>query len=1035
LGTPVERQNHSYAFFILAALIALSTLWSVYDEFYTRRPWKRYQERSREIEIGHAQADLDWAKKQVEARRDELLQLKKDLAQAEQKIAGTEIADWRSGQFRLGLEVKDAQQNIAFAKSDLDAAYYKFRQAREHGDGSGASKVQAELAQLAGRIAKLQAVLDDKQGAYADVSAKIDSTLARRAELEKKIAEIEGPVTEAERKLATARDRTIGLEQYWLPKLNRVDRCQNCHTAVARCGFSQPWEVLAAKAKGGPGLEDDAAVAKKYCINPGALASYATVSAAFCEGEPSEPVDSASLACRDAATLARFEEIGRLYCGSRGALKKWRVKEGRPCAEEAALAALETAAKANVYDVPFVFQTHPARNELLAAHPPDKYGCTVCHGGEGVQTKGVERAEFDHARDDHFWAEWQDPLLAKVHVWGKKMDLTTASCNQCHQPDQKLQHADWLNKGKKLVADIGCYGCHPIDGYNELRKPGPRLTDVQAKVTSPGWLLSWIQYPRSFRPRTKMPNFWPEAVEDVPAKGDGLPGVGGPLLGTKAHQLREEESTAIAAYLWKTSSKPLGAVQLEGTAEEGAKLFETVGCRGCHSVDPGDAQRPNESTKDRDFAPNLSNIGAKTSASWIYTWIKNPKGYWPQTKMPNLRLTDREAGSIAQWLARKTGGLKYEAPPAFQPNYPKDKFATLAAEGKALIAKKGCFGCHDIRGFEDAQKIGADLSEFGAKAVDLLDFGDAIVNPLKQTWYNWIDTKLRHPRIYRYERVDTRMPQFDLSNDEVRALITFLRAQKPGKPDPTYLADQSDRKKAVIEGEKLVAFYGCRNCHVIDGEGGRIRDLYEGDLVTQAPPIITGEGAKTQPGWLFHFLKAPATGQIRPWLKLRMPSFGFSDADGTALVHYFSAKDDKPYPYVTVDLPAPPPALISEAKTMFGALQCLNCHTSGAPPPGVSVADLAPDLSMAKERLRPEWIPLWLADPQKLMDGTRMPTFWPDGQTPLPQYFHGDSKEQWNALRDYIFFGLGHEPAASTLLPRKQKKRVEAPARSKTAMN
>src|SRR5207244_962217 len=162
---------------------------------------------------------------------------------------------------------------------------------------------------------------------------------------------------------------------------------------------------------------------------------------------------------------------------------------------------------------------------------------------------------------------------------------------------------------------------------------------------------------------------------------------------------------------------------------------------------------------------------------------KDPKAYWPQTKMPNLRLSDREAGSIAKWLAQKTGGVEYAVPAAFRPEFPKERLATLAAEGKALIAKKGCFGCHDIRGSE--------------------------------------------------------------------------AAQKPRMSDPSYLAGQSDRKKADIDGERLVAFYGCRNCHILDGEGGRIRDRYPDDLVGMAPPILTGEGAKTQPGWLFGFLKAP----------------------------------------------------------------------------------------------------------------------------------------------------------------------------------
>ena len=38
--------------------------------------------------------------------------------------------------------------------------------------------------------------------------------------------------------------------------------------------------------------------------------------------------------------------------------------------------------------------------------------------------------------------------------------------------------------------------------------------------------------------------------------------------------------------------------------------------------------------------PNLIGLGSKTDAKWIYNWIKNPEGYWKDTKMPNLRLID-----------------------------------------------------------------------------------------------------------------------------------------------------------------------------------------------------------------------------------------------------------------------------------------------------------------------------------------------------------------------------------------------------------
>src|SRR5260370_37268045 len=46
MGKPVERQNHSVSFFILATLIAICTAWSFYEEFLARRPWKDFQERT-----------------------------------------------------------------------------------------------------------------------------------------------------------------------------------------------------------------------------------------------------------------------------------------------------------------------------------------------------------------------------------------------------------------------------------------------------------------------------------------------------------------------------------------------------------------------------------------------------------------------------------------------------------------------------------------------------------------------------------------------------------------------------------------------------------------------------------------------------------------------------------------------------------------------------------------------------------------------------------------------------------------------------
>jgi hypothetical protein len=93
----------------------------------------------------------------------------------------------------------------------------------------------------------------------------------------------------------------------------------------------------------------------------------------------------------------------------------------------------------------------------------------------------------------------------------------------------------------------------------------------------------------------------------------------------------------------------------------------------------------------------------------------------------------------------------------------------------------------------------------------------------------------------------------------------------------------------------------------------------------------------------------------------------------------------------------------------------MKCHPSGreAQEPGeAATTDLAPNLTKARDRLKPEWIVEWLADPNKLQDGTRMPSFFPDGQSPLPDVLQGDAKKQMAAIRDYLV-SIG-QPAPSS---------------------
>jgi mono/diheme cytochrome c family protein len=581
--------------------------------------------------------------------------------------------------------------------------------------------------------------------------------------------------------------------------------------------------------------------------------------------------------------------------------------------------------------------------------------------------------------------------------------------------------APHLAQGRKIIEEAACYGCHPIEGYEGRPKAGPDLRHATSKLNA-GWMVDWILNPKAFRPTTRMPNFFPERqhldeypptakpkytdgfarmaaiIEQDPAKRQSA------LEALDSEHFQPEQQAALLASFILANSSPTEMAQgiPAGDAARGEKLVDTLGCYGCHNLtSPGESEKVDRKNRASHFdhGPDLGNIGSKTSREWIYTWIKNPKAYAPDTRMPNLRLTDQETADIATFLSSnkfvkgadgKLASKDYPANAAVQPDN-KD----YQIVGRKLVNYYGCYGCHYVKGFETTPGIGAELTEFGTKEVSRLDFGDYITKHTEQTWDAWLKNKLEHPRVYRYERVDTRMPQFDLCGDpreekreeckgrenEVELLMVVLKGMRGKTRDNDFRGHKLTEAEAVRErGRELVRFYNCYGCHTVDGHTGDIRSMkqYGGDEGPRfAPPVIVGEGAKTQPEWLFEFLKAPI--KLRPNLSVRMPTFGLPDDQATTLVGMFNALDGSEYPYrdyrgYTLEGPRK-----QQAQTAFAQAQCTQCHTLGDNPPPDIAAKGAPNLLLAKHRLRPEWLARWIRDPQVLYPGVNMPSFFNSG--------------------------------------------------------
>jgi len=427
-----------------------------------------------------------------------------------------------------------------------------------------------------------------------------------------------------------------------------------------------------------------------------------------------------------------------------------------------------------------------------------------------------------------------------------------------------------------------------------------------------------------------------------------------------------------------------------------------------------------------DHGPNLAGMGSKTTPAWIYTWLKDPEHYNPETRMPSLRVSDEEASNITAYLmSLKNETFEAQPLPEVKPKVVDEmafgflrakmrkeeadaELAKMDADGKLLfigekmIAHQGCFGCHSVPGFEDAKPIGTELTKEGAKEVGKLDFGFI---PLDHTRQAWFAQKLKEPRIFDQGKIreyleKLKMPQFDFSDAQVESLVTFLLSQVE-EPIPMEMQRRlSEKDEEVEKGRLMIAKLNCQGCHILEGKGGKVRELLAD--AGQAPPLLDGEGAKVQEGWLYEFLEAPKT--IRPWIRFRMPTFGFEHEQLTTLVKYFSNTAHEDIFFGSVKHHgAPPPSsdTLAAGMNLFVKFQCAKCHEVK---PGATLGSsfLAPDLTLAKHRLKPDWIVTWLADPQAVAPGTMMPGFFPDGQSPAPDILEGDAKKQMSALRDYL---------------------------------
>ena len=674
---------------------------------------------------------------------------------------------------------------------------------------------------------------------------------------------------------------------------------------------------------------------------------------------------------------------------------------------------------------PQPYTTHPNLSKYLGSaspHPMDQVGCTVCHEGQGqsVTFRGVHHTPATDAQkqeweEKHHWHEpheWDYPMLPK--------GMTEASCAKCHKQEVYVPGAENLNVAYATYERAGCYACHKSKGFEGLRKPGPTLTKINAKLT-PEWVKTWIRNPKAVKPTTWMPRVWYNSNSSSPE--DAI--------------RNEAEINAAVAYLFANTEAYESEVKNPpmGNAASGEAIVKNIGCLGCHVLTEKDR---GEVGPHRTFGQPLQNIGNKTTYEWLFNWVRNPKHYNAETYMPDMRLTDPQVADVATFLSglKEAGGDAAKANPdqaavdevlldymkAVMPF--EDAKAAIAKMdpatkqerlGQRVINRYGCYSCHLIKGFETTQPIGTDLSEEGSKLVSRLDFAliEDIPHSSKIGWFN---QKLRDPRIFDKGKVvnqldKLRMPNYEFSDVEVQRLLTaimsFQREIQPQQSMPAKTA----RRDYIVQGRALVSRRNCVGCHQIEGNGGDFAKLVPEP--TLAPPVLTGEGAKVNHDWLYAFLRGPIT--IRPWLNVRMPTFGLDDRNLNNVISYFGAVSNEMESFRAPHVVQTSVQANAAGKELFDLLKCQQCHVLGAIPKDQPTSNLAPDLRMAPERLQADWILDWLKNPAAILSGTRMPAFWPDHPKSFYPQFGGGAEAQIRAIRDYLMtFKGGPSPMGNT---------------------
>jgi cytochrome c551/c552 len=915
---PITSRSTSAILLVCALLLTGVLVWSLYDEVYGTRPWKGYQQSfAKRYDRYLARLQKRGFKSEEEVKKsEEYLRL-----DAEAKAAREGA---RPKQEEIDKKVKFIDAQLA-AISDqfqdrrgrITVANYKVENSGDKDKDKMRRDVEEMKAQKSvvylpadadtDRTKKEELTYNDIESRYVSLKDEKGRLLAEKGEVLKPASDLEkrrdeylkNNVTEVtEQQVRLTRGGLdkfdFGLRQVNINGDMIVDRCESCHLGIRSSIPIRPADMMPA-GRGRASRPD--MLARAFVSHP----------------------DTELLKIHDP------EKFGCSSC-------HWG--NGR------ATTSVEKGHGENKFWLHPLFSKENAEAGCNQCHTNDRVlqgaptltsgkdlfyqrGCVGCHRYEGFDR---ETDALTNTRQ--LSKQLEDEIAANEHEAKVARAESSAPGVSDERAQQLLARAESLIvTNSQIEAKIDQLNTQSRFLMQDQKKVGPNLKDARLKLRKE-WIPVWLQDPQAFRPGTKMPTFWYLSGQH----NDVVPS-----------PQQEDERKAIAAYIWQSAFEGQVPQQQPGDGAHGQELFKTRGCLACHSIGEGDQKLGGE------FAANLTRIGQKENYDYVVRWIHNPRERWApycpkekrdltpedyrkngkefvfdttkhtrcpndgaelqvqnMTVMPNFRLSEQDSRDIASYLMSLT-------PPAQYPDAAYMDDPALAGKGKSLIKQYGCAGCHEIRGFEEEQRIGKELTAEGATPLERLDFarmtqlaeegvepdsqagggdshaenggeshpqGGAAREKKEKPWYNhkgFFEHKLVEPGVYdrgkeKDPREHLRMPKPFLKEEWKSALTTLLLGSvgAEGANVPASLFyNPTDQQKAIQDGWWVIKKYNCMGCHSVQvgqksilyglpqyQQGGTLGDIQLG--TEQLPPGLMTEGARVDPEWLLRFLSDPS---------------------------------------------------------------------------------------------------------------------------------------------------------------------------------